>query len=132
MKNITEKKLSFNCTRTRHQAKKCKSVCQICNWKHHTSICFKQENKADPLLVATETQTVQVPNPVFIVEVGVMKCQALLDTGRGSYTSAALLDQISSPKRKKSGRSRCHWARINKRSESSDLNRKFSMPVELT
>ena len=45
-KILSEKKLCFNCTGTRHRADECKSKlrCQICDRKHHTSICHKQES----------------------------------------------------------------------------------------
>lgn len=54
-KILSEKKLCFNCTDTRHRADECENKlrCQICDRKHHTSICHKQENKTNPLLVAT-------------------------------------------------------------------------------
>ena len=40
---LAEKKLCFNCTGSKHKASKCRSTktCQICNEKHHTSICKK-------------------------------------------------------------------------------------------
>lgn len=96
-KIISEKKLCFNCTSTRHHADECKSKlrCQICDRKHHTSICHKQENQANPLLVATGIPTGNVTYPVVVVEVEGIKCRTLSDTGAGrSYTSAALLDRI--------------------------------------
>ena len=103
-KILSEKKLCFNCTGTRHRADECKSKlrCQICDRKHHTSICHKQENQANPLLVATGIPTGNVTYPVVVVEVEGIKCRALLDTGAGSsYASAALLDRISSIGHKK-------------------------------
>ena len=40
---VSEKKLCFNCTGSKHKALKCRSTktCQFCNEKHHTSICKK-------------------------------------------------------------------------------------------
>ena len=40
---LAEKKLCFNCTGLKHKASECRSTkaCQICNEKHHTSICKK-------------------------------------------------------------------------------------------
>ena len=75
-KIISEKKLCFNCTSTRHHADECKSKlrCQICDRKHHTSICHKQENQANPLLVATGIPTGNVTYPVVVVEVEGIKC----------------------------------------------------------
>ena len=95
-KILSEKKLCFNCTGTRHRADECRSKlrCQICDRKHHTSICHKQENKTNPLLVATGIPTGNVTYSVVVVEVEGIKCRALLDTGAGSsYASAALLDR---------------------------------------
>ena len=74
--------------------------CQICNRKHHTSL--RQEGIFDALLIATGIPTTHVTYPVVILEVQGIKCRALLDTGAGrSYASAALLDRVSSGKRKK-------------------------------
>lgn len=103
-KILSEKKLCFNCTGTGSRADECKSKlrCQICDRKHHTFICHKQENKTNPLLVATGIPTGNVTYPVVVVEVEGIKCRALLDTGAGSsYASATLLDHISSIKHKK-------------------------------
>lgn len=75
-------------------------TCQICNRKHHTSLC--QERNADELLIATGIPTTHVTYPVVTVEDEGIKCRALLDTGAGrSYASAALLGRASSGKRKK-------------------------------
>ena len=40
-KYLSEKRLCFNCTDTRHRAAECRIVrsCQKCNGRHHTSIC---------------------------------------------------------------------------------------------
>lgn len=76
--------------------------------------------------------------PVVIVEVQGIKCRALLDTGAGiSYASAKLLDRISSGKRKKEVRKIEMLLGTSTREvelamiEISDINRKFSMPVEV-
>ena len=138
-KILYEKRLCFNCTGARHRADECKSKlrCQICNRKHHTSLC--QENNADTLLVATGIPTTRVTYPVVLVEVQGIKCRALLDTGAGSsYASAALLDRISSGKRKKEVRKIEMLLGTSTREvelamiDISDVNRKFSMPVEVT
>ena len=100
-KSYHRKKLCVNCTGTRHRADECKSLLrfQICDRKHHTSICHKQENKTNPPLVATGIPTGNVTYPVVVVEVEKIICCALLDTGvGGSYASAALLERISSIK----------------------------------
>lgn len=76
---------------------------------------------------------------VVVVEVEGIKCRALLDTGVGSsYASAAVLDRISSIRHKKEVRKielllgpstrEVELATIT----ISDVNRKFSMPVEVT
>ena len=139
-KIISEKKLCFNCTGTRHRAEECKSKlrCQICDRKHHTSICHKQET-TNPLLVATGIPTGNVTYPVVIVEVEGIKCRALLDTGAGSsYASAALLDRISSIRHKKEVRKIEMLLGASTREVEmapitiSDVNGKFSMPVEVT
>ena len=113
--------------------------CQICDRKHHTSICHKQENQANPLLVATGIPTGNVTYPVVVVEVEGIKCRALLDTGAGSsYASAALLDRISSIGHKKEVRKIEMLLGASTREVElatiiiSDVNRKFSMPVEVT
>lgn len=140
-KILSEKKLCFNCTSTRHHADECKSKlrCQICDRKHHTSICHKQENQANPLLVATGIPTGNVTYPVVVVEVEGIKCRTLSDTGAGSsYASAALLDRISSIEHKKEVRKIEMLLGASTREVElatiaiSDVNRKFSMPVEVT
>ena len=138
-KILSEKKLCFNCTGTRHRADECKSKlrCQICDRKHHTSICHKQET-TNPLLVATGIPTGNVTYPVA-VEVKGIKCPALLDTGAGSsYASVALLDRISSIRHKEEIRKIEMLLGASTREVElatitiSDVNRKFSMPVEVT
>ena len=140
-KIISEKKLCFNCTGTRHRADECKGKlrCQICDRKHHTSICHEQENQANPLLVATGIPTGNVTYPVVVVEVEGIKCCTLSDTGAGSsYASAALLDRISSIGHKKEVRKIEMLLGASTREVElatitiSDVNRKFSMPVEVT
>ena len=125
-KILSEKKLCFNCTSTRHHADECKSKlrCQICDRKHHTSICHKQENQANPLLVTTGIPTGNVTYPVVVVEVEGIKCCTLSDMGAGSsYASAALLDRISSIGHKSTREVELATIAI------SDVNRKFSKPV---
>ena len=140
-KILSEKKLCFNCTSTRHHADECKSKlrCQICDRKHHTSICHKQENQANPLLVTTGIPTGNVTYPVVVVEVEGIKCCTLSDMGAGSlYASAALLDRISSIGHKKEVQKIEMLLGASTREVElatitiSDVNRKFSMPVEVT
>ena len=44
-KHLSEKRLCFNCTGTRHGAAECriKRSCQKCNGRHYTSICDKEQ-----------------------------------------------------------------------------------------
>ena len=113
--------------------------CQICDRKHHTSICHKQENQANPLLVATGIPTGNVTYPVVVVEVEGIKCCTLSDTGAGSsYASEALLERISSIGHKKEVRKIEMLLGASTREVElatiaiSDVNRKLSMPVEVT
>ena len=87
---LSNKRLCFNCTGYKQRAEDCKSrsLCQICQRKHHTSIC-------NQLMTATSLQRSSVMYPVVVVEVMGVKCRALLDTGAGSsYASTALLDRL--------------------------------------
>ena len=77
--------------------------------------------------------------PVVVVEVEGIKCCTLSDTGAGrSYASAALLDRISSIGHKKEVRKIEMLLGASTREVElvtitiSDVNRKFSMPVEVT
>ena len=90
-KTLSEKKLCFNCTGSQHRASECKSKrsCQICQRKHHTSIC----DKSSTMMMATESLVIY---PVVVVKVNNIMCRALLDTGAGSsYASAAILDRLN-------------------------------------
>ena len=136
---LSKKKLCFNCTGARHHADECKSKlrCQICDRKHHTSICHKQENKTNPLLVATGIPTGNVIYPVAVVEVEGIKCCALLDMEAGSSdVSAALLDRISSIRHKKEVQKIEMLLGASTREVElatitiSDVNGKLSMPVK--
>ena len=55
-KMFSSKKLCFNCSGSKHRAFECKSKtgCQICEAKHHSSLC----EKADTLLVASSSESV--------------------------------------------------------------------------
>ena len=95
-KVLSNKRLCFNCTGTKHRADDCKSLslCQICQRKHHTSIC-NSLSVSNQLMTATSVERPNVIYPVVVVEVLGVKCRALLDTGAGSsYASAALLDRL--------------------------------------
>ena len=91
-KYLSEKRLCFNCTGTRHRAADCRIVrsCQKCNGRHHTSICDRDSQQ---MLLATGEGAVIYP--VVVVDVHGIKCRALLDTGAGSsYASAALIERL--------------------------------------
>ena len=93
-KVLSNKRLCFNCTGSKHRAEDCRSrsLCQICQRRHHTSICNSVSNQ---LMTATTMERPTVIYPVVVVEVLGVKCRALLDTGAGSsYASAALLDRL--------------------------------------
>ena len=92
-KYLSTNKLCFNCTGTKHRAAEClcKTCCQKCNGKHHTSICDKNSNQ---LMLATGEGLVVYP--VVVVEVEEIMCRALLDTGAGSsYASATLIERLN-------------------------------------
>ena len=88
---LSNKHLCFNCTGTRHKAVdcRCRVVCEVCQKKHHTSIC---DRLGEQLMTATSAGKTAVIHPVVVVKVQGVRCRALLDTGAGSsYASAALL-----------------------------------------
>ena len=92
-KYLSERRLCFNCTGTRHRAADCRITrsCQKCNGRHHTSICDKEPQQL--LLTRFEDEVIY---PVVVVNVnGIMACRALLDTGTGSsYASATLVKHL--------------------------------------
>ena len=94
---LSDKKLCFNCTGTRHQAQDCcsKNACLRCGSRHHTSICDRLPSNNQTMLV-TGDQESSVIYPVVVVVVDGIKCRALLDTGAGSsYVSAALVKRLN-------------------------------------
>ena len=77
-----------------HRATECRCTtsCQMCNRKHHSSICDKLSNQL--MLAKGGGQVVYL---VVVVEVDGIGCNALLDMGAGSsYTSAALIGKLNS------------------------------------
>ena len=91
-KYLSEKRLCFNCTGTRHRAAECRIVsgCQKCNGRHPTSICDRDSQQM--LLAAGEGAVIYF---VMVVDVDGIKCRALLDTDAGSsYASAALIKKL--------------------------------------
>ena len=75
---------------------RCNTSCQMCNRKHHSSICDKLSNQL--MLAKGGGQVVYL---VVVVEVDGIRCSALLDMGaERSHTSAPLISKLNStPKR---------------------------------
>ena len=91
---LSNKCLCFNCTGSKHRAVDCRSrsLCQICQKRHHTSIF---DRLGDQLMRATSLGKSTVIYPVVVIEVQGVKCRALPDTGAGSsYASAAFIDRL--------------------------------------
>ena len=89
---LSNKHLCFHCTGSRAVDCRSRSLYQICQKRHHTSIC---DRLGDQLMTATCLVRSTVIYPVVVVEVQEVKCRALLDTGAGSsYASAALIDSL--------------------------------------
>ena len=91
---LSNKHLCFNCTGSKHRAVDCRSrsLCQICQKRHHTSFC---DRLGDQLMTATSLGKSTVIYPAVVVEVQEEKCLALLDTdARNSNASAALIDSL--------------------------------------
>ena len=92
-KILSEKRLCFNCTGSKHKARDCQSHkrCQHCKRKHHSSICNDRTpgSSSEPMLVTNESTVVY---PTVVVTVNGIKCRALLDTCAGScYASSELV-----------------------------------------
>ncbi|XP_028405809.1 uncharacterized protein LOC114528390 [Dendronephthya gigantea] len=93
-KILSDKHRCFNCTGEKHRASDCRSrsQCYNCKRRHHTSICDKL-NANQKLLCQPSGK--DVVYPVVVVEMGGLKCRALLDTGSGSsFASSTLLNAI--------------------------------------
>ena len=97
-KILATKKLCFNCTGSKHQARNCRSktLCNKCKGKHHSSICTTPGGSSsgpEPMLSAKEPST-SVIYPMVIVRVNGIACRALLDTCAGSsYVSEGLIER---------------------------------------
>ena len=88
---LSNKHLCFSCTGTRHKAVDCRCcvLCQVCQRKHHTSIC---DRLGEQLMTVTSAGKTAVIHPMVVVKVQGVNCRTLLDTRAGSsYASAALL-----------------------------------------
>ena len=105
-KQLNLKQLCFNGTVRNHKASECRcsSTCKFCNRRHLSSICDKEPQQPEYMLVATGRSSATYP--VVVVSVGGIQCRVLLDPGAGSsYASAALLDRLGKqPVRKESKR----------------------------
>ena len=93
-KLLAEKHLCFNCTGAKHRAADCKSKvkCQICQGKHHTSICDKNTKPREPGMTANHIGQSTVIHPVVVVRINGYKFRALLDSGAShSYASSTAI-----------------------------------------
>ena len=96
-KILAEKHLCFNCASGRHRAAECKSKnrCQICEGKHHTSICDKSPPPREPGMTANFIGASTVVHPVVVVRINGYKFRALLDSGAShSYASSTAIQLI--------------------------------------
>ena len=89
---ISKKRLCINCAGPKHRTSDCRSnkTCNSCKGKHHTSICEKKK-KTNIFLTTNDDH---VTYPLFIIDIGRIKCLALIDTGAGA-SYASLIDQIN-------------------------------------
>ena len=64
---LSNKHLCFNCTGTRHKAVdcRCRLLCQVCQKRHHTSIC---DRLGEQLMTATSAGKTAVIHPVMVVK----------------------------------------------------------------
>ena len=91
-KILSEKKLCFNCTGSRHRASQCKSKvgeCPICGKAHHSSIHQEEYKREAGLSASSESDVIY---PVVVLKLDGVKCRALLDNGAGS--SYAIIAQF--------------------------------------
>ena len=97
-KILAEKRLCFNCTGAKHRAVDCKSknTCQVCQGKHHTSICDKAQTPREPGMTANHVGESTVIHPVVVVKIDGYKFRALLDSGAShSYASSTTINLIN-------------------------------------
>ena len=74
---LLKKRLCFNCVIGNHPATDCpsKTNCQICNKRHHTSICDSMNSREKAL--TTNQQASDGVFPVLVIKVNGVKCHAL-------------------------------------------------------
>ena len=93
-KILSNKKLCFNYTGTKHRANECESenAYRTCKRKHPTSICEKNQN----VVLNTNERNTSVTYAVIIISVDGIKCRTLLDTGAGSsYISSTIVKKLN-------------------------------------
>ena len=94
-KILAEKHLCFNCAGAKHRAAECKSKgkCQICQARHHTSICDKSPRPGEPGMTANHIGLSAVIHPVVVVRINGYKFRVLLDSGAShSYASSTAIN----------------------------------------
>ena len=104
-KILAEKHLCFNCTGAKHRAAECKSKnkCQVCQGKHHTSICDRIPKSLEPGMTANHIGRSSVIHPVVVVRINGYKFRALLDSGAShSYASSTAI-KLTNAKLKSTG-----------------------------
>ena len=93
-KILADKRLCFNCAGGKHRAAECKSKnkCQLCQGKHHTSICDKSRPPRESGMTANFFGASTVVHPVVVVTINGYKFRALLDSGAShSYASSTAI-----------------------------------------
>ena len=68
-KQLNLKQLCFNCTGANHKASECRcsSTCKVCKRRHHSSICVKEPQQPEHMLVAFGRSSVTYPTVVVSV-----------------------------------------------------------------
>ena len=131
---LSQKRLCFNCTGSKHRASECRSTktCLTSKEKHHTSIYEKGSN----ILLTTNTSLVTYP--VLVIEVEGVKCQALIDTGAGSsYASSKLINEVNKKSiRSETKRIETLMHSVVKKTEIfqfeiGDINQEFKIGIEI-
>eukprot|EP00794_Sanderia_malayensis_P008645 gene8645-biopygen6924 len=135
-KILSSKRLCFNCTGEKHRAQECRSktTCQVCQRRHHTSICDKKQSET----AMTATNEKAVVHPVVVVKVEGIKCRALLDTGASNtYVSSTIVELAKKKPIKREHKSvEMMLGTVNKtiniyEIEISDINRNFVIKSEV-
>ena len=74
-KQLNLKQLCFNCTGANHKASECRcsSTCKFCKRRHHSSICVKEPQQPEHMLVAFGRGSVTYPT--VVASVGGIPCR---------------------------------------------------------